>query len=90
MPCPLVHLKCFFEGILSVELKKIGLACSLAVLTVIKCFVCLKVFLGLLDCCLKGLLIKVWPKRSMVCPILWFASNNYLKGFSCLSRARRF
>ena len=26
----------------------------------------------------------------MVCPVLWFASNSYLKGFSCQRRARRF
>ena len=91
MPCPLVCLKMllwrYFECWVKEDRFSLLFGCSQCSLI---CFICLKVILGLLDCCLKGLLIKVWPKKSMVCPALWFVSNSYLKGFSCWSRVKGF
>ena len=91
MPCPLVCFKLLLWRSLECLVKEYRFSflfsCTHCYL---KCFLCLKVILGLLDFCLKGLLIKVWPKKSMVFPVLWFASNNYPKGFSCWSRIKRF
>ena len=39
----------------------------------------------------KCALVKVFPKRSMVCPVLWPASNSYFEGiFFLFSEVNRF
>ena len=91
MPYPLVCVKLFLLRSLECLIKEDRFSFLFSCThCYIKCFLCLKIILILLDFCLKGFLIKVWPDNYTVFPILWFVSKSYLKGFSYWSILKGF